>query len=64
MFIDSCYYYYVPGGGADGIVVGKHLKRKELGGSVVGSLLVKSFKTPNQILKDVSNSMMKYIGDT
>ena len=27
-------------------------KRKELGGSVIGSLLVKSFKTPNQILKD------------
>ena len=30
-------------------------KRKELGGSVVGSLLVKSFKTPNQILKDALN---------
>ena len=27
-------------------------KRKELGGSVIGSLLVDSFKTPNQILKD------------
>ena len=30
-------------------------KRKELGGSVVGYLLVKSFKTPNQILKDALN---------